>query len=58
MPVRNNPKPLSMKEFDGDLLRLAKSAAALKDMTLQEFLEDLIRQAVGIEPSTKKGKTK
>jgi len=54
MPVRNNPKPLSMKEFDGDLLRLAKSAAALKNVTLQEFLEDLIRKAVGVEPSGRK----
>lgn len=40
---------LSIKEFDDDLLRRLKAGAALKGITLQEHLENIVRLSVGIE---------
>ena len=40
---------LCIKEFDADLKRALKSAAANKGKTLQEFLEQIVADALGFE---------
>lgn len=41
---------LTVNPFDDELHRLAKSAAALKGISLREFLEDAIANTLGVEP--------
>lgn len=41
---------LTVNPFDDELHRLAKSAAALKGISLREFLEDAIAATLGVEP--------
>lgn len=40
---------LSIKEFDDELLRRLKAGAALKGITLQEHMENILRLSVGVE---------
>jgi hypothetical protein len=40
---------LSIKEFDEELLRRLKAGAALKGITIQEHLENIVRLSVGTE---------
>jgi hypothetical protein len=40
---------LTVNPFDDDLHRMAKSAAALKGISLREFLEDVLADALGVD---------
>ncbi len=48
---------LSIKDFDESLMSLVKSGAALKQRTIKEHVENLIRQGMNLEVKESEAQT-